>query len=133
MPYCIFDRTLRSLLMPFSSFLGTWEMIHNPNFKVVEFDHFRMQVGLPTQLSHPYGCHQKPSGTRRRPPTQACIIYAEASTSQVSDSSYPIIIIVSAANIAYFLKICNFLANFFRDIAYLRFFYYLCNDLGEKS
>ena len=25
-------------------FLGTWEMIHNPNFKVVEFDHFRMQV-----------------------------------------------------------------------------------------
>ena len=27
-------------------FLGTWEMIHNPNFKVVEFDHFRMQAGL---------------------------------------------------------------------------------------
>ena len=29
-------------------FLGTWEMIHNPRFKVVEFDHFRMQAGLPT-------------------------------------------------------------------------------------
>ena len=29
-------------------FLGTWEMIHNPNFKVVEFDHFRMQAGLPS-------------------------------------------------------------------------------------
>ncbi len=28
-------------------FLGTWEMIHNPRFKVVEFDHFRMQAGLP--------------------------------------------------------------------------------------
>ena len=28
-------------------FLGTWEMIHNPAFKVVEFDHFRMQAGLP--------------------------------------------------------------------------------------
>ena len=28
-------------------FLGTWEMIHNPNFKVVEFDHFRMHAGLP--------------------------------------------------------------------------------------
>ena len=27
-------------------FLGTWEMIHNPNFKVVEFDHFRMQAGM---------------------------------------------------------------------------------------
>ena len=28
-------------------FLGTWEMIHNPHFKVVEFDHFRMQaVGI---------------------------------------------------------------------------------------
>ena len=29
-------------------FLGTWEMIHNPNFKVVEFDHFRMQANLPS-------------------------------------------------------------------------------------
>ena len=28
-------------------FLGTWELIHNPNFKVVEFDHFRMQAGMP--------------------------------------------------------------------------------------
>ena len=28
-------------------FLGTWEIIHNPNFKVVEFDHFRMHAGLP--------------------------------------------------------------------------------------
>ena len=28
-------------------FLGTWEQIHNPNFNVVEFDHFRMQAGLP--------------------------------------------------------------------------------------
>ena len=27
-------------------FLGTWEMIHNPSFKVVEFDHFKMQAGL---------------------------------------------------------------------------------------
>ncbi len=29
-------------------FLGTWEMIHNTNFKVVEFDHFRKQAGLPS-------------------------------------------------------------------------------------
>ncbi|MCQ2334124.1 MAG: KilA-N domain-containing protein, partial [Paludibacteraceae bacterium] len=29
-------------------FLGTWEIIHNPNFKVVEFDHFKMQAGLHT-------------------------------------------------------------------------------------
>ena len=28
-------------------YLGTWEMIHNPSFKVVEFDHFRMHAGLP--------------------------------------------------------------------------------------
>lgn len=28
-------------------FLGTWEMIHNPDFKVVEFDHFRKEAGLP--------------------------------------------------------------------------------------
>lgn len=29
-------------------FLGTWEKIHNPDFNVVEFDHFRMQAGLPS-------------------------------------------------------------------------------------
>ena len=29
-------------------FLGTWELIHNPHFKVVEFDHFKMQAGLPS-------------------------------------------------------------------------------------
>jgi len=28
--------------------LGTWEIIHNPNFKVVEFDHFRRSAGLPS-------------------------------------------------------------------------------------
>ncbi len=28
-------------------FLGIWEQINNPNFKVVEFDHFKMQAGLP--------------------------------------------------------------------------------------
>ncbi len=31
-------------------FLGTWEMIHNPNFKVVEFDHFKMHADLPNYL-----------------------------------------------------------------------------------
>ena len=29
-------------------FLGTWEMIQNPNCKVVEFEHSRMQAGLPS-------------------------------------------------------------------------------------
>ena len=29
-------------------FLGTWEIIHNPNFKVVEFDPFRKSAGLPS-------------------------------------------------------------------------------------
>jgi hypothetical protein len=27
-------------------FLGTWEQIKNPNFKVVEFDHFKTQTYL---------------------------------------------------------------------------------------
>jgi KilA domain-containing protein len=27
-------------------FIGTWEQLHNPDFKVVEFDHFRMNAGL---------------------------------------------------------------------------------------
>lgn len=29
-------------------FLGTWELIHNPEFKVVEFDHFKKNAGLPS-------------------------------------------------------------------------------------
>ncbi len=29
-------------------FLGTWEQIYNPNFKVVEFDHFKRDAGLHT-------------------------------------------------------------------------------------
>ena len=29
-------------------FLGAWEMMYNPNFKVVKFDHFRKSAGLPT-------------------------------------------------------------------------------------
>ena len=29
-------------------FLGTWEIIHNPNFKVVKFDHFRKSAELPS-------------------------------------------------------------------------------------
>ena len=29
-------------------FLGTWEKIYNANFKVVEFDHFKSQAGLPS-------------------------------------------------------------------------------------
>jgi hypothetical protein len=29
-------------------FIGTWEQINNPDFKVVEFDHFKMQSGLPS-------------------------------------------------------------------------------------
>ena len=28
--------------------LGTWETLYNPDFKVVEFDHFRKEAGLPT-------------------------------------------------------------------------------------
>jgi len=28
-------------------FIGTWELINNTGFKVVEFDHFKMQAGLP--------------------------------------------------------------------------------------
>ena len=29
-------------------FLGTWEKIYNPDFKVVEFDHFKAEAGLHT-------------------------------------------------------------------------------------
>ncbi|MDE0470862.1 MAG: KilA-N domain-containing protein [Ekhidna sp.] len=34
-------------------FLGTWERIYNPHFKVVEFDHFKSQAGLPSFVLSP--------------------------------------------------------------------------------
>jgi hypothetical protein len=34
-------------------FLGTWEKIYNPDFKVVEFDHFKTQAGLPAFVLSP--------------------------------------------------------------------------------
>ena len=48
-------------------FLGTWEMIHNPNFKVVEFDHFRMQAGLPNFTQYQCRTHQRRYATGRAP------------------------------------------------------------------
>ncbi|MBE2206070.1 MAG: KilA-N domain-containing protein, partial [Saprospiraceae bacterium] len=34
-------------------FLGAWEKIYNPSFKVVEFDHFKSQAGLPSFVLSP--------------------------------------------------------------------------------
>ncbi len=34
-------------------FLGTWEQMYNTGFKVVEFDHFKMQAGLPSFVLSP--------------------------------------------------------------------------------
>ncbi len=34
-------------------FLGTWEKMYNPGFKVVEFDHFKKQAGLPSFVLNP--------------------------------------------------------------------------------
>lgn len=34
-------------------FLGLWEQFHNPDFKVVEFDHFRISAGLPSFVLSP--------------------------------------------------------------------------------
>ena len=34
-------------------FLGTWEQMYNPDFKVVEFDHFKMQAGLASFVLSP--------------------------------------------------------------------------------
>ena len=34
-------------------FIGTWEQLHNPGFKVVEFDHFRMNAGLTSFVLSP--------------------------------------------------------------------------------
>ena len=62
-------------------FLGTWEMIHNPNFKVVEFDHFRMRAGLPNFTQYQCRTHQRWRATRRTPyQTQSDCHSADAST-----------------------------------------------------
>lgn len=34
-------------------FVGTWEVLYNPSFKVVEFDHFKMSAGLPSFVLSP--------------------------------------------------------------------------------
>jgi hypothetical protein len=34
-------------------FLGVWEQMNNPGFKVVEFDHFKSQAGLPSFVLSP--------------------------------------------------------------------------------
>ncbi len=34
-------------------FIGTWEQLNNPEFKVVEFDHFKMRAGLPSFVLSP--------------------------------------------------------------------------------
>lgn len=34
-------------------FLGVWEQMYNPNFKVVEFDHFKSMAGLPSFVLSP--------------------------------------------------------------------------------
>ena len=34
-------------------FIGTWEQLNNPDFKVVEFDHFRMSAGLTSFVLSP--------------------------------------------------------------------------------
>ena len=44
-------------------FLGTWEEMYNPNFKVVEFDHFKMQAGLPSFVLSPGQWIEKTAAT----------------------------------------------------------------------
>ena len=34
-------------------FVGTWEQMYNPDFKVVEFNHFKMEAGLPSFVLSP--------------------------------------------------------------------------------
>jgi hypothetical protein len=44
-------------------FLGTWEKMYNPNFKVVEFDHFKSDAGLPTFVLSPGQWVEKTNAT----------------------------------------------------------------------
>ena len=42
-------------------FLGTWEIMYNPDFKVEEFDHFKKEAGLPTFVLSPKQWTEKTS------------------------------------------------------------------------
>lgn len=42
-------------------FLGVWEQLNNQNFKVVEFDHFKSQAGLPSFVLSPGNWIEKTS------------------------------------------------------------------------
>jgi len=44
-------------------FLGTWEQMYNPDFKVVEFDHFKMNAGLPSFVLSPGQWVEKTNAT----------------------------------------------------------------------
>jgi hypothetical protein len=44
-------------------FIGTWEKLYNPNFKVVEFDHFKMNAGLPSFVLSPGNWIEKTNAT----------------------------------------------------------------------
>ena len=48
-------------------FLGTLEQINNPDFKVVEFDHFKMQAGLPSFVLSVSEWIDKTNAHRRKP------------------------------------------------------------------
>ena len=41
-------------------------VIHNPNFKVVEFDHFRIQAGLPSFVISASPLHKQALSMQRR-------------------------------------------------------------------
>ncbi|MEO8962819.1 MAG: KilA-N domain-containing protein [Ginsengibacter sp.] len=44
-------------------FLGTWEQMYNADFNVVEFDHFKMQAGLPSFVLSPGQWIEKTNAT----------------------------------------------------------------------
>lgn len=81
-------------------FLGTWEQMYNPDFKVVEFDHFKIRIIHLLPCSKKFKC---------------------------STISYPVFYYICCTNFALFklCHICNtdiiFLIRF--DNCYLRVFY----------
>jgi len=53
-------------------FLGTWEKIYKPNFKVVKFDRFKSQAGLPSFVLSPTHWVEK---------NQCCVLFPLRKTS----------------------------------------------------
>ena len=65
-------------------FIGTWEQLYNPDFKVVEFDHFKMNAGLPSFVLSPGNWVEKTNAIDGLPQSERLTKLNQIAISQMS-------------------------------------------------